>query len=57
MSPEMAIASYTEHQSGAQNSSIVNVRHATVVFERGTRMRWRYVHETAISGGRITEIL
>ena len=52
-----SIATYEEHQRGARNSDIVNVRHAMVLFEHGPRLRWRYVHETSIAGGRITAIL
>ena len=43
---DLAVASYTEHQTGARNAPPVNVRRSTVVFVIGPRLLWRYLHET-----------
>ena len=48
--PDFLVAGYVEHQSGARNSEQVNRRRATVIFEPGPRLRWRYLHETTVTG-------
>ncbi len=50
--PEILVAFYEEHQTGALNSGWDNIRLSTVLFEedRDGRLLWRHLQETWASG-------
>jgi len=44
----LILAGYVEHQSGAKMTHPENRRGASVLFEDGDRLRWRFLQETGL---------